>query len=217
MVLPDCLFDPISPLVIDASVVINLNATGYAAEILKAIPNQIAVTDMVTNELEAGRAKGRTDAERLADLVGSSHIERVALSPAAEGDFLDLVVGRGITTLDDGEAATIAWAVCHNGIPIIDDKKAVAICRQRYPGVKLGSTVDVLAQQTVLKQLGKAQVAEALYLALTVARMRVPDERMAWVVSAIGRDRVSSCLSLPERVRNAALDATPRDLMSKER
>lgn len=205
MVLPDCLFDPSSPLVIDASVVINLNATGCAAQILTATPNQIVVTDMVADELEAGRAKGRTDAERLAILVGSSQIERVALSPAAEGHFLDLVVGRGIATLDDGEAATIAWAVSHNGIPVIDDKKAVAICRQRFPSVALASTADVLAQESVRDELGDTQLAEAIYLALNVARMRVPDERLAWVVAAIGQGRAANCNSLPERVRNGLL------------
>lgn len=205
MVLPDCLFDPSSPLVIDASVVINLNATGYATQILTAIPNQIVVTDMVADELEAGRAKGRTDAERLAILVGNSQVERVTLSPTAEGHFLDLVVGGGIATLDDGEAATIAWAVSHNGIPVIDDKKAVAICRRRFPSAALASTADVLAQQSVGEKLGQAQLAEAIYLALSVARMRVPDERLAWVVAAIGQTRAANCNSLPERVRNGLL------------
>ena len=208
MVLPDCLFDPSSPLVIDASVVINLNATGCAAQILTALPNRIVVTDMVSDELEAGRTKGRTDAERLATLVRDSLIERVALSPAAEGHFLDLVVGRGIATLDDGEAATIAWAVSHNGIPVIDDKKAVAICRQRFPSVALASTADVLAQRSVGDELGESQLAEAIYLALSVARMRVPDERLAWVVAAIGQARAANCNSLPERVRNGLLPST---------
>jgi predicted nucleic acid-binding protein len=175
MVLPDCLFDLSSPLVIDASVVINLNATGCAAQILAAIPNRIVVTDMVADELEAGRAKGRTDAEQLAILVGSSHVDRVPLSPAAEEHFLNLVVGDGVATLDDGEAATIAWAVSQSGIPVIDDKKAVTVCRRNFPTVVIGSTVDLLAQPSVAKQLGAIMLADSIFLALTVARMRVLD------------------------------------------
>lgn len=210
MVLPDCLFDPSSPLVIDASVVINLNATGYAARILATIPNRIVVTDMVANELETGRTKGRTDAERLAMLVGSSHVHRVPLSPAAEGHFLDLVVGDGVATLDDGEAATIAWAVSHGGVPIIDDKKAVGICRRNFPTITVGSSVDVLAQPSVAEELGSTMLAESIYLALTVARMRVPEERMAWVVGAIGPARAAACHSLPERVRKTAIAASSR-------
>lgn len=204
MVLPDCLFDPSCPLVIDTSVVINLNATGCAAQILAAVPNRIVVTDIVANELEAGRAKGRTDAEQLARLVASSHVRRVPLSPAAEGYFLNFVVGDGASTLDDGEAATIACAVADGGIPIIDDKKAVALCRRNFPTKVIGSTVDLLAQPSIGKRLGATMLAESIYLALTVARMRVPDERMDWVVGAIGSARASECHSLPVTVRNTA-------------
>lgn len=208
MVLPDCLFDPSSPLVIDASVVINLNATGCAAQILAAIPNRIVVTDIVANELEAGRAKGRTDAEQLAALIASSHVQCVPLSPVAQEHFLDLVIGDGVSTLDDGEAATIAWAVADGGIPIIDDKKAVALCLRDFPTTVVGSTVDVLAQPSITKRLGATMLAESIFLALTVARMRVPDERISWVVGAIGSARASECHSLPERVRNTAKAAS---------
>ena len=54
-------------LVVDTSVVINLNATGCAKEILDALPQRVAVVDVVVGELEYGRSKGRSDAEMLAD------------------------------------------------------------------------------------------------------------------------------------------------------
>jgi hypothetical protein len=38
-------------LVVDASVVINLNASGSAAAILRAVPNPVLVVDVVTDEL----------------------------------------------------------------------------------------------------------------------------------------------------------------------
>lgn len=207
MVLPSCLFDPSSPLVLDASVVINLNATGCAAQILTALPNRIIVTDMVVDELDAGRAKGRSDADQLALLVGESHVERIELSSIAEAHFLDLVAGPGLSTLDDGEAATLAWAVAHGGIPIIDDKKGIAICRDRFPNVIVGSTIDVFSQQSVREDLGETQLAQAVYLALTVARMRVPDDRLRWVVGLIGQARAMACNSLPERARSATFFA----------
>ena len=207
MVLQRCLFDPSSPLVLDASVVINLNATGCAAQILTALPNRIIVTDMVADELDAGRAKGRTDADQLALLVGNAQIDRVTLSSISEGHFLDLVAGPGISTLDDGEAATLAWAVANGGIPIIDDKKGIAMCRTKFSNMMVGSTIDVFLQRCVRDKLGDILLAQALYLALSVARMRVPDERLAWVVGIIGQQRAATCNSLPERARNGALSA----------
>lgn len=205
MVLPSCLFDPSFPLVLDASVVINLNATGCAAQILNALPNRIVVTELVADELDAGRAKGRTDADQLALLVSSSQIERVALSSIAEGHFLDLVAGPGISTLDDGEAATVAWAVAHGGIPIIDEKKGIAICRTKFANMMVGSTIDVFLHNRVRDELGDTQLAQALYLALSIARMRVPDDRLTWVVGIIGQSRAATCNSLPERARNGSL------------
>ena len=54
-----CLTDPAAiPLVIDASTVINLNASGCAKEIVKALPNRLAVTHIVPGELESGRNRG---------------------------------------------------------------------------------------------------------------------------------------------------------------
>ena len=202
MVLPSCLFDPSSPLVLDASVVINLNATGCAAQILTAIPNRIVVTDIVADELDSGRAKGRTDADQLELLVSGLQIERVALSSIAEGHFLDLVAGSGASTLDDGEAATVAWAVAHGGIPIIDDKKGIAICRNKFSFLMIGSTTDLFYQREVREAVNDFELAEALYFALSIARMRVPDHQLAWVVSIIGQERAATCHSLPERARN---------------
>ena len=46
-----CLTDPNIDLVADTSTAINLNASGYAREILSAIPNALLVTDVVLGEL----------------------------------------------------------------------------------------------------------------------------------------------------------------------
>lgn len=204
MGLPNCSLDPTAPLTLDASVAINLNATGSVERILDALPNSVVVLDVVARELEAGRAKGRTDADKIAALVKSGRAQLVSLSQECEGNFLALVSGSGASTLDDGEAATIAWSVAHGGIPVIDEKKGQAICQDRFPAIHACTTTDILAHENVRAALGKADLSDAIFRALTIARMRVPDCHLAWVVQQIGQSRASICTSLPLSFRGGS-------------
>jgi len=198
------LFDRSAPIVLDASVAINLNATGKCASILDAVPNPIVILDVVSGELEAGRIKGRTDADMLAALIKSGRLQTVSLSPECESNFLALVCGRGAATLDDGEAATISWAVAHGGIPIIDEKKGLAICQERFPSIQTGTTVDILSHADVVAAFDRDALADAIFNALTRARMRVHERHIPWVIEQIGASRVSLCHSLPFNVRTRA-------------
>ena len=201
MGLPNYLFDPSPALVLDASVVINLNATGCVARILNAIPNPVVILEVVLRELETGRVKGRTDADTVDDLAKTGCVQLAALTSECESNFLSLVAGSGATTLDDGEAATIAWSVTHSGIPIIDEKKGSAICRERFPHLQLGTTIDILAHEQVQSAFVKSDLADAIFKALTLARMRVHDKDLAWVIGMIGKERASLCNSLPRSKR----------------
>lgn len=198
---PNCLFDPSTPLVLDASVAINLNATGSCVRILRAIPNPVVILDIVSRELEAGRAKGRSDADVVAALVTSGRAEIASLCADCEGNFLAMVCGGGSTTLDDGEAATIAWAIAHGGTPIIDEKKGLSICKDRFPTVQAATTADILAHDKVLAEFGRDDLSDAIFNALTAARMRVQDSHIPWVIDMIGSSRAQLCHSLPLAAR----------------
>ena len=75
-----CLTDSTAAIVIDASTAINLNATGCAPAILKALPNRARITETVVAELEAGQRTGRRDGELIADLLGRSLLEAVRMN-----------------------------------------------------------------------------------------------------------------------------------------
>lgn len=197
MGLPNCLLDPSMPLVLDASVAINLNATGSCVRILDAIPNPVVILDIVSRELEAGRAKGRTDADVVAALVASGRVEIASLCAECEGNFLAMVCGSGSATLDDGEAATIAWAVAHGSTPIIDEKKGLSICQDRFPSVQAATTTDIFAHDRVLAELGLDDLGDAIFNALIAARMRVQERHIPWVIDMIGASRAQLCHSLP--------------------
>jgi predicted nucleic acid-binding protein len=188
-------------LVADTSTTINLNATGYAARILQALPNNVLIERTVLDELEAGRIRGRVDADVTARLVSQGLIEVVTLSEPGFGHFEGLIAGAAVNTLDDGEAATIAYALEASAIPLIDERKAHRICSEMFPELRLASTVDLLAHPSVEEALGRDHLAEAIFQALQWARMRVLPHRIDWVVNLIGPGRAAGCASLPRGKR----------------
>ena len=195
------LTDATALLVADASAVINLNATGCAAEILKALPNPVAVTDVVPGELETGRWRGRRDSDMLQELVTAGLVSIVELNSVAAAHFERLVVGPAVSTLDDGEAATIAYAVANGGTPIIDERKAKRICAERFPSLHPACSTDLFAHENVMREIGKTMLTQALVNALQIARMRVLPHHRKWVLDLIGPEQAALCTSLPNSVR----------------
>jgi predicted nucleic acid-binding protein len=210
MGLPTPLTDPAAIVAADASTVINLNATGCAREIIQAIPNKVVVLAAVAGELQEGRRCGRRDADLLSKLVSARVVEVVELDDDSEIHFEKLVVGAAAMTLDDGEAATIAYAVSHRAVAIIDERKATRLCAEMYPLVRISSTVDILSHPSVEQRMGKTRLAEAVFNALQNGRMRVFPRSIEWVIKLIGQERAAVCPSLPNSVRKAGRSETSR-------
>jgi predicted nucleic acid-binding protein len=185
----------------DASTVINLNATGRARDIVQALGSRFVVVDIVQTELDGGRRNGRRDADLLDGLLADRLFELVHLDATGLDHFETLVVGPAIATLDDGEAATIAYSIATGATAAIDERKATSICSQRYPALSLCSTVDILARLDVQKALGKDELSAAVFRALTHGRMRVLPHNVRWVVDLIGPEQAATCTSLPKIAR----------------
>lgn len=198
-----CLTDPAVPLVADTSVLINLNATKYAKTILDALPNPFLAVSEVIQELKGGEQAGRDDAAAVDAWHTSGQLQVVQLGGTGMQHFAGLVSGPVAQTLDDGEAATIAFALelKPHAIPLMDERKANRICAARFAGLVTGSTVDVLAQEDVQATLGCARLADAAFNALHDGRMRVLPHHLKWVVDLIGLERARQCRSLPRSVR----------------
>ncbi len=151
---PSFLDDLSKPIVADASVVINLIASGFAPTILGCLAGPLRVPSEVQAEIERGRSRGRKDADELAGLVAGGKVAIVDLGAAGVRCFSTLVVGPAKDTLDDGEAATIAYAVEHGATILIDEKKATRICEERFSHLTVGSTVDLVGCPAVRAKLG---------------------------------------------------------------
>ena len=196
-----CLNDPTAPIVADTSVAINLNATRCSDAILGALPNRFVMPKEVALELAVGRQTNRKDADSLAVLVAKGRIEIVELGIVGLEHFTSLVSGPAKDTLDDGEAATIAYALEHDATALIDERKANGICASQYPGLAVGCTVDLLASDKIQAKLGRDRLANAVFCALYYGRMRVLAHHADWVVDLIGVERAARCRSLPRSVQ----------------
>jgi predicted nucleic acid-binding protein len=204
-----CLTDPSVLIVADTSTIINLNASGCAAAVLQALPNRLVLTDTVLAELHTDKRTGRDDAKLVRSLVHADLAAVAALAKMKEDHFAALVAGPAAETLDDGEAATIACALETNAVAIIDDRKAIALCARKYPGLVVASTVDLFAHDAVAVALGREMLADAVYATLQTARMRVLPHQEKWVVGLIGEARAQGCLSLRGLLRAEQTSGVP--------
>jgi len=189
--------------VADTSTVINLIATGCAPAIIRALPDRLVAVDIVAAEIELGRARGRKDADRLKELAAAGFVEIAALSEVGLRHFEELVIGPAASTLDDSEAATIAYAVQEAGSALIDERKAVRIGAERFPKLGIASTVDILFHPGVREGIGAETLARAVWNALQVGRMSVLPHQVGLVVQLIGLERAAECQSLPRAARPA--------------
>lgn len=188
-------------LVADASVVINLNATGHALDIIRSFSGSLVVTENAFTELASGAPNGHSDDKKLMKLVDADAVRLVQLGESGRLVYASLVEGSTSRTLDDGEAATIGYAQETGGVAMIDEKKARVICANEFPDLTVVSTIDLLTHEAVRSALGKEGQIRAILNALHKARMRVPPHQIELIINLIGREAAATCRSLPKAVQ----------------
>lgn len=193
---------PPAVLVADASIVINLNASGRAPEIIRALPHRVVVTGNAVTELEAGERNGHGDARQLHDLIGAGLVGRIEIAGIGAPIYESLIDGSARLTLDDGEAATIACAVEAGAFALLDERKARSLCAAMYGALPLGCTAELLMHPAVAAALASDHVATVVRT-LQVGRMRVPPEFIGDLAALIGPEHAATCTSLPKAARRA--------------
>lgn len=186
---------PQVPLAIDASVMLNFLGTGVAELLFDHLGCPIVMAANAVSELKY-HPIDKTDLKPLLDsMKQNKSLEEKPLGPAAKDIWHELVGGGLEKGLDDGEAATIALAVVErlDAVVVLDESKARKVFAERWPTRLCVDTVTLLAQRRLGQRLQTDVFAEACFMALQHARMRVPAEAMAWLVGVIGRDRASKC------------------------
>jgi len=183
-------------LVLDASVVINFLGTGNAAILIRALGRKCVAERTAWREITRDPLTGRTATEPLKALMSAGLLERQEMRTDATAIFLDLALAQPPDGLGDGESATLAHAVASGASAVIDEKKAIRIAAAKLPQLRILSTLDLLSCSSVTSAVGPAILADAVFSALTYARMGVPIEYRKWVLDLIGKDRAAKCPSL---------------------
>jgi len=188
-----CLANHDADLLLDASVFINLSASGAASAILQALPHRVLIVDIAAGEVRVDAKTGRPDGDVLEGLLASPQIlDSVTLDANGLALFESLVL-----ELDDGESATIAAAANRRAIAVLDERRARKVCGAQLPDVVQASTVDLFAHPAVERALGREGLADAVHAALQYARMHVRADQRDWVIDLIGQERAAECNSIP--------------------
>lgn len=189
------LADDMTPLVLDTSVLINLHASTYGKEVLAALPNEILVPEIVVSELahDSGRENG--DYQFIQMLIATSTVGLIELDQREYDLFGSLVSGS--PSLDDGESATIAVAICRSYLPVIDERKGRRQAQAHIPGKQPAWSLDLFRHPKVVEELGRELSIRALYLALRDGRMRIHESHCEAVVDLLGVQKAIDCTSLP--------------------
>jgi predicted nucleic acid-binding protein len=195
MTFSSSLVDDPRPLVLDTSVLVNLHACAHGERVLSAIQNEIVVADIVAGELEHETSRRNGEHSFLHDLISLGKVSVVGMTEA-EYELFAMLSG-GPSSLDDGEAATIAIATRRGFRAVIDERKGRAHAATLMNGEEPAWSVDLLRYPSVVRCLGEQLAADVVYLALRHGRMRIPSERADHVVALIGHDRALECSCLP--------------------
>lgn len=204
-----CLTDQDEVIVLDASVVINLLATGTAGAILQALKTSIFVTTNVVDEIERGVTNGRQESKLLTELIDARIVRVDGLSGPSLECFFDIVSGHTSNSLGDGEAATLAFAYSNGFSAAIDEKKATRIAGVRFEAMSILTTIDILSSGSVQALLGREVLASAVLRALQVAKMQVRQHQFSWVAELIGESNLAACPSLRRFERHKQYHPSP--------
>lgn len=153
-------------IILDASCIISLYASGQMAEILNSIPKSITVAAYVSNrealwsysgpDGDIRRDKARIDLQPFVD-VGLLTIVDID-NETEEELFVDLAARLGA-----GEAVTGAIAFHRNWAIAIDDKKARALFEREAPHLQLVYTLEMVKYWVDIAHPSPMTIASALH------------------------------------------------------
>jgi len=179
--LPSSTF-PAGPLVLDASVLFNLLATGAAPDFLKALDVPCWVEERTAAEVR--RMPGeRAESMPLLPLFDGGHLRLCRMSPSAYDIYLSLISGSSTEALDDGESAAIATCVTGLGSIVLDDKKARRICAERFGQVSMASSLYLFVEAARRGDWDEERLSDAIQRARDVSRMSVVPAEREWFTS----------------------------------
>jgi predicted nucleic acid-binding protein len=168
----------LASIILDASCLLNLCASGKLKEIAETLNGPLVVSDYVLNHevLFIRHKETEQDDEEikpvnLVPLISLGLIKVISLNTEEEQNtFIDLA-----TELDDGEAITISLAECQHCKVATDDRKALKVISSRSSTHSI-STLEIIKNWVDQKNISKEDTKRVLTLVLKDAHF-YPGER----------------------------------------
>lgn len=152
-----------SHIVLDTCCVLNFCASGHLIAILKSIPAQVVVTEVV-REKELITIQRLKNEENEGTIQFETAITQGLLlvvdfeSESEEETFVNYAFELG----DDGESATCAIAVHREWAIATDDKKAVSFTQKEAPHLQVLSTLEIIKSWSEVRNLASAELRTVL-------------------------------------------------------
>jgi predicted nucleic acid-binding protein len=184
-------------LILDASVTINLLGSGVAQDLLGHLGQKALMAERTFDEIKRHPIRNRDHMAELQSLRDRGLLDVRSLDKLGSDLFYELTSADIPGGLDDGEAAALALASgIGDAVSVLDDRKARNLLLRRWPQRQALYTIDLLSRDVITQSISRDVLAEAVFSALTTARMRVPSHNRQWVLELIGAARASQCPSL---------------------
>lgn len=151
-----------SHLVLDACCILNLCASGYFIEIIKSIPVQVVVAEVVRSKelltlqhLTNEKSKDRNQFEAAIE-------KRLLLVVDFNSDHEAETFVNYASIMDDGESASGAIAVHRNWAIATDDKKAIAFFQREAPYLQILCTLEIIKNWADISDISSTTLRSAL-------------------------------------------------------
>ncbi|XGV89371.1 MAG: hypothetical protein ACAF42_15350 [Limnothrix sp. BL-A-16] len=134
-----------SHIVLDACCILNFCASEYFIEILKSIPAQVVVTEVVKNKelitLQRLTNENNEGAVQFETAIAQGLLSVVDFESESEEEaFVNYTFELG----DDGESATCAIAISRGWAIATDDKKAISFSQKEANHLQVLSTLEII-------------------------------------------------------------------------
>lgn len=166
-------------IVLDASVLINILATGRAATILANLDRKILITSQAYNEVLRDPFTAGEASETIKPMEAANLISRRNLSGRSK-QLYEILSNPAEHNLDSGEAATIGFCDQHKLIAAIDERKGTKVAIQNSNVPLTVRSLDLLAYKNVIESFTIAEYRQALQNAGRLGRMYFPIEWGHW-------------------------------------
>ena len=159
-------------LITDASVLINLVASGAAGDILSGCGMEIKVCPDVIREVKIlrDRETGDEHAIDLEPFFAAGMLERI--EPKTDSEFELLIDYAALLVSGDGEAMCFALAESRGQPIAIDDERAIRRAKKRNPNFETLGTLEILILWQELNSVADERMGQLLQSIFRYARFR---------------------------------------------